>query len=57
MNFSDSKVGKKDQDWLIKTFLSSMAKHTDFTPWWNAQPLDKQKQVVDELRDTLRFRL
>ena len=57
MNFSDSKKGKADFDWLIKAVFSAMSRHTAFPAWWNTLDLAAQKMVIDDIRDELRFRL
>jgi hypothetical protein len=57
MNFSDSKSGKQDMDWLIKTVFSGLSKHTAFPAWWNSLDLQAQKLVIDDIRDELRYRL
>jgi len=57
VNFSDSKKGKADFDWLIKAVFSAMSRHTAFPAWWNTLDLAAQKMVIDDIRDELRFRL
>jgi hypothetical protein len=57
VNFSDSKKGKADFDWIIKIFFSAMCKHTAYNSWWNSLDLAAQKMVIDDIRDELRFRL
>ena len=57
MNFSDSKKGKADFDWLIKSVFSAMSKNSTFPAWWNGISLGAQQQIVDDIRDELRFRL
>lgn len=57
MNFSDSKVGKQDMEWLIRTFFSALSRHTAFPAWWATLDDEAKKVVIDDIHDELRYKL
>lgn len=57
MNFSDSKVGKKHQDWLVHQIFGILLGRKGFEEWWESIGAQNQKEVVDEIVDQLRYNL
>ena len=57
MNLSDSKKGKKDREWIVRTFFDALSKHTAFSVWWKTLDQAAQNLVLDDIYDGLRERI
>jgi hypothetical protein len=57
MNFSDSKVGKKHQDWLVNQMIATFMELPTLKEAWDRLSDYSKQEAYTKLHDTLRYNL